>query len=470
VYLFWRVHFNLEKQNDDDLNLYLKTEVQNPTPTPKKLKVLWWSNAAHTGTGYGVQTSNVVYRLLKRGFDVRVSTNFGLEGAALGFNDLIQYPRTGFSEFGEDCLKLVIDNWKPHVLVTLFDVWIGAFSKYFGEKDWLSQIHNRTIAWLPVDSDPVADVVADQASKVYRAVAMSKFGQTELKRVGVKSELIPHGVESQVFKPAIDKKASKLWLEKHSCPINLAAPAKIAVDDFVVGVNAANKDPSRKDYARMLIAFKLFLDQCPEAKKNAKLYLHTWLSFPGGTDIRGLAHKLGLDLNVKSTFEYDMLCSLTPEALASQYNGFDVLLNLARGEGFGVPILEAESCGVPVVATDFTAMTELVSGHGWLVPPFASEYHGGAKLLNGLNALWAVPDEYKAADALADAYLHPEKVKALGVKCRSFALGYDFDTTILPLWSELLGEVQSELGMFGSAAGKDAAFEALFNRAVKGAT
>ena len=439
----------------------LKSTIQET----QKLKVLWWSNAAHVGSGYGVQTSNVCYRLLAQGYNVRVAANYGLEGAALGFNNLIQYPRTGFSEVGEDSLKIIIDNWRPHVLVTLFDVWIGAFSRFFNEKDWLSKIHNRWVAWLPVDSEPVADAVAEQAGKAYRAVAMSKFGQRELAKAGVKALYIPHGCETQVFKPSEDKETCRTWLESKSVPINPEVKATINPGDFVVGVNKANKDRERADYDRMLLAFKIFLENNPDARKTAKLYLHTWVGFPGGTDIRGLCRQMGIEANVKFTHEYYMMCGLTPKDLARQYGAFDVLMNLARGEGFGVPILEAQSCGVPAVATDYTAMTELVQGHGWLVPAFASEYHGGAKIRNGLNSLWALPDEYKAADALEDAYSHPEAAKKLGEASRRFALGYDFDTVVLPLWCDLLGEVESELGMYGAAKGKDAAFEKLFTEA-----
>jgi hypothetical protein len=105
-------------------------------------------------------------------------------------------------------------------------------------------------------------------------------------------------------------------------------------------------------------------------------------------------------------------------------------------------------------------MTDLVEGHGWLVPSIC-------KIRNGLNAMWAVPDEYKAAHALEDAYNHPDKTKKYGEDSRTFALDYDFDKKILPQWVDLLGEVESELGMFGTAQNKDAAFEALFSKALK---
>jgi len=38
----------------------------------------------------------------------------------------------------------------------------------------------------------------------------------------------------------------------------------------------------------------------------------------------------------------------------------DVLLNPSSNEGFGVPIIEAQSCQVPVIVNNFTAMPELV--------------------------------------------------------------------------------------------------------------
>lgn len=427
----------------------------------QKLKVLWWSNGLHVGTGYGVQTCNTVFRLKKQGYDVRVASNYGLQGVALDFNGVKQYGTSGLTEFGEDDLKCVVDNWHPHVLISLYDVWLGAYSRVLGP-DWLSHLNTRWIAYLPVDSDPVAQPVADQASKAYRAVAMSQFGQKQLVKAGVKAEYIPHGVCTDIFKPAAKPQANKVWLEKHSSTINPANRAVINPTDFVVGVNKANKDRERADYAKMLEAFKIFLDNTPEARRDAKMYLHTWADFPGATPIRALCKELGIEQNVKVTHEYYMRCGLTPHDLALMYGGFDVLMNLARGEGFGVPIIEAAACGVPSVATDYTAMTELVQGHGWLVPPFASDYHGGVKLRNGLNSLWALPDEYKAADALTEAYLHPKDRARLGKLSCIFAQDYDFDRSIIPRWRDLLGEVESELGMFGSAQQKDTAFDKLF--------
>jgi glycosyltransferase involved in cell wall biosynthesis len=431
-----------------------KTQIQN-----QKLKVLWWSNGFHTPTGYGVQSGNVIFRLKNLGYDMRCAANFGLQGCALDFNGVKQYPTTNISPYGEDSLQIVVNGWKPHVLVTLFDVWLGGFSSFFGEKDWLKKLHQRWIAWLPVDSDPITEAVADQAAKAYRAVAMSMFGQRELKRVGIPADYIPHGVECDVLKPAADKMVCRGWLDRHSVPVNPQVPVTVAPTDFVVGINKANKDRERADFDRMLLAFKLFLEDCPEAREDAKLYLHTWPKFPGASDVPSLCREYGLEPYVKVTRDYYMLCGLSNVDMSILYNGFDVFMNLARGEGFGAPILEAAACGVPSVATDFTAMTELVQGHGWLVKPVCT-------LRNGLNGSWAVPDEHQAAEALKEAYLHPKDRDRLGKLSREFALGCDFDGVVVPRWHELLSEVSSELGMFGTAQQKDEAFAALFKQAV----
>ena len=59
--------------------------------------------------------------------------------------------------------------------------------------------------------------------------------------------------------------------------------------------------------------------------------------------------------------------------LAAIYNTFDIFTLPTRGEGFGLPILEAMSCGVPVVVTNYSAPTEWAMGCGELVKPVVYE-------------------------------------------------------------------------------------------------
>ena len=38
------------------------------------------------------------------------------------------------------------------------------------------------------------------------------------------------------------------------------------------------------------------------------------------------------------------------------------------GEGFGIPAVESQACGTPVIVSDFSAQPELVGAHGKKVP------------------------------------------------------------------------------------------------------
>jgi len=63
------------------------------------------------------------------------------------------------------------------------------------------------------------------------------------------------------------------------------------------------------------------------------------------------------------------LGKLSDAELAAEYAGAAALLLLSRDEGFGLPALEAMSCGCPVIAARRGALPEVVNDAGLLVEP-----------------------------------------------------------------------------------------------------
>jgi glycosyltransferase involved in cell wall biosynthesis len=57
---------------------------------------------------------------------------------------------------------------------------------------------------------------------------------------------------------------------------------------------------------------------------------------------------------------------IAAQDMAAIYSASDVLLSASRGEGFGIPVIEAQACGTPVIVSNFSAQPELV-GAGWTV-------------------------------------------------------------------------------------------------------
>ena len=138
-------------------------------------------------------------------------------------------------------------------------------------------------------------------------------------------------------------------------------------DAFLVGMVAANKGrPSRKGFQQAFQAFKKFSD----AHDDVYLYLHTTISpdVSAGENIPAILDALGVPPErVMTADQYRMMFDpYSHQSMAKIYSAMDVLLNPAMGEGFGIPVLEAQACGVPAIVTDFSAMQE-VCGAGWHV-------------------------------------------------------------------------------------------------------
>lgn len=304
-------------------------------------KLLWHSNTPWSPTGYGQQTK-LFTPLLKDHYDVAISSFYGLEGDRLSWEGIPVYPGLG-GDWGNDYLtKNAASHFgsvRDGLLLTLMDVWVL-------DPDMIAKMN--TASWVPIDHSPAPPAVK---AFFHRSgsipIAMSRFGQEELSEFD--PLYVPHGVDTEVYKP-YDKRESRIALG--------ADP-----DCFLVGMVAANKGaPSRKCFSQALQAFSDFYQDHPEAV----LYLHT--NMRGDEDLFSLKEAVGLpDSAVQVADQYRILLNpLPPHVMARLYSTFDVLLSPSAGEGFGIPVLEANACGVPAIVSNFSAQKE-VCGAGWKV-------------------------------------------------------------------------------------------------------
>ena len=117
----------------------------------------------------------------------------------------------------------------------------------------------------------------------------------------------------------------------------------------------ATQDP-RKNLEGLITSFAAWQR---EAERGERLVLAGGMG-PAGQELRELAGQAGAQIE---------FAGFVPDAdLPALYSGARCLLTASRYEGFGLPALEAISCGTPVVAFDAGAVPE-VAGAGALTAP-----------------------------------------------------------------------------------------------------
>lgn len=122
--------------------------------------------------------------------------------------------------------------------------------------------------------------------------------------------------------------------------------------------------------------------------------------------------------------------SLSPAELAELYRACDVYVHPYRGEGFGLPMLEAMACGLPVILTDSGPGPEFCPPEAsWQVrslPDFEPGLAGGEDGLCGCP-WWHEPDQAELIRLLRLARQHAERAEK-GRAARRAALAYDWQT------------------------------------------
>lgn len=344
--------------------------------------------------------------------NVAVFAWFGMQGGVMQWGPHLIYPGHG-DAYGVDMIGKHAANFGAEVVITLIDVWT---QKGVAEKVKPS----AWVPWFPVDTEPVSPRVLESLEGARLPVVYSKFGHRMLREAGVQCAYVPHGIEPDIFKVLPDEEAAQFRRDA------------LRDAQHVTAMVAANKGFDRKAFQVNLRAWAAFAKEEP----GALLYIHTDpTTEAAGVDLQALVEALGIEEKVIFPDRYSYYMGYPPEYMAMVYNAADVLLASSMSEGFGIPIIEAQACGTPVIVTDFTSMPELLRW-GTAVAP-ADVYW------TGLNSWWAWPDWRGIRDALGNA----GRMKAASTRERRLAVsaavhkGFGWDTVVEGYWRPVLEEL-----------------------------
>ena len=112
---------------------------------------------------------------------------------------------------------------------------------------------------------------------------------------------------------------------------------------------------------------------------------------------------------------------LSGAQLIELYQSVDCFVLPTRGEGWGMPILEAMACGVPAIATDWSAPTTFLHAQNGYPLPIRGLAATGSAAAHYRDAQWAVPDEAALVELLRRAVRNPDERVALGRAARQEA-------------------------------------------------
>lgn len=366
----------------------------------RKLRIFWNSNAPWSMSGYGNQMAELLPLMVKEGFPVAQCDFFGLQGGKLFLDGVQHYPIINHI-YGSDALIHHAKNFQADVVFTLQDTWV------LNPTD-LQQV-NRFIPIVPIDHDPVTQPVLGNLRYAYKIITYAKHGHDQLLKNGLVSTYIPHTVNTEIFNP-MDKAKRKL-------------ESGLPADCFLIGMVAANKDnPPRKSFQEAIDAFFEFL----KVEPKALLYIHSNPQFPGGFDFYSYAKFLGIQDKVLYPKDYDLNFTISKAHMANVYNTFDVYLHPSASEGFGVPIIEAQACGIPAIVNNFTSMPELIipEDTGYLIEL-------GSKRFTQQGSYWGIPSTKSILDNLVK--IHKVNRLEMGKRARKFIVE-NFDTQ--KVWKE----------------------------------
>lgn len=338
-------------------------------------KVLWFSDAGCT-TGFSRVTHSIGERLVEDyGHEVHVlAVNFrgdawpcerpghdhptplrlyrpdlAVAGDIHGYSRVLEM----FAKVEPDVVVLLTDP--PIALRFLF-----GNDRYDPAKIFLQ--YRPHLYYVPCDGTNLPRRWTELLPKVTNIVAMSKWGQQQYQP----SKLVYHGIDHELWWPIWEKPKTTttgiVCHTKEDCKEAFGFPR----DSFLVG--RVDTNSGRKDYPALVKAMWPFMKAHPEVRAH----FHCEDEGPGvGVRFGALLsrepevdpkrfHFPGLHTSFEGWDQQDMNVLLS---------AFDMTVSTSRGEGFGLTLLEAAACGIPIVAQNVSAIPEVVGPGGILIEP-----------------------------------------------------------------------------------------------------
>jgi glycosyltransferase involved in cell wall biosynthesis len=390
----------------------------------RRKRILFCSEATFLNTGYATYTREILnYLYSTNKYEIAEMASYGQinDPRAAGIpwkyygvapnteceprasdEEIKAYGQSGTNQFGEWIFEHVCLDFMPDIVCDIRDFWMLDFAERSPFRDYFKWVIMPTVDARPQARQWVATYNSADAVLTYSDWAGGVLSDQSGGKIKYHGSAPPSA--HPAYKPVADKKMHKLQYGLNP-------------DYKIIGTVMRNQ--RRKLYPDLFSAFRKFLNKA----ESKKYYLYCHTSYPDlGWDIPELILENDLASHVLFTYicpetnkpfpslfkgavaqspftgKWGSTLSnvkkgLSYEDLSNVVNLFDLYTQYANCEGFGLPIVEAAACGIPVCGTDYSAMeSEIRKLEGYPIKPAAlyKELETGC--------LRAVPDNDAAAE------------------------------------------------------------------------
>lgn len=123
--------------------------------------------------------------------------------------------------------------------------------------------------------------------------------------------------------------------------------------------------------------------------------------------------------------------------LAELYQLADCFVLPSRGEGWGMPVLEAMACGVPAITTNWSGVTTFLNEHNGYPLPIKGLVPTRSKAPYYRDAQWAEPDQAALVDLLRSVAAQPAERQRKGKQAARDAREWPWQRGVTAIYERL---------------------------------
>lgn len=359
-----------------------------------KKRIFIANDASLLNTGYGIYGKELLSRLHGSGkYEVaelgcyvhkdnpdiaKIPWKFYPNSTTNSDPDFAKFAANNINQFGLWKFNAAIADFKPHIVFDIRDYWMFSYQETSPFRPFFHWIIMPTVDSAPQKLEwrytfANADMVVPYTEWAKKTLA-NECGH----HIQLFDKCAYAGINPNEFFPLENKKEHKI---------------KYFGKDLTI-IGTVMRNQKRKLLPDLMLAFKKYLEllknnNLKEEYDRTYLYLHTSYPEENGWDIPALL----LEYGIIDKVYFSYLCRYCHEFLPSKFQGalkkcikcenytsvvaspmngvnttqlnniynlFDVFVQYAICEGFGMPQVEAAACGVKIASVDYSAMTEIV--------------------------------------------------------------------------------------------------------------